>query len=101
VTLDPLLQGDPAAMLGSARTIRFRAEKLAALAAQLQGHVDRTEFEGPAAWRMRAEMLDRRHRADKMAAKLNDLAALMARSAAWLEQAQRDEQIRLQPRFQP
>ena len=90
--------GDPAAMRSEAYALRAQAEALASLAQQLQGRVESLAFEGPAADRFRATMLERYHEALRLAGELQDLSDYVFRAAARVEaqvaELQRQEQIR-------
>ena len=92
--------GDPAAMRSEAYGLRAQAEALASLAQQLQARIEGLTFEGPAADRFRAAMIERYHEALRLAGELQDLADYVFRAAARVEaqiaELQRQEALRRQ-----
>ena len=84
--------GDPAAMRASAARLRLRAETVATVSARLSQHVDGMVYAGPAADRFRAAMTERNLRAQRVVARLTQLADTLTRSAAQVEEAQAEAQ---------
>ncbi len=66
--------GNPEAMHAHANRLRMYGNQLYSLAERLQHRIDAIEFEGPAARRFRAEMVERRRRAQRAHQELHDLA---------------------------
>ena len=92
--------GDPAAMRSEAYALRAQAEALASLAQQLQGRIEGLTFEGPAADRFRAAMVERYQEALRLAGELQDLSDYVFRAAANVEaqiaELRRQEELRRQ-----
>lgn len=75
-----------------ASELLLRAESVAGVLHSLDRQLDSTTFEGPAAMRLREEMLRRRRRGERTARELEDAAYLLKRHAVGI----RDEIAELQ-----
>lgn len=86
--------GDPGGMRAFATTLRAKAEKIADGAQRAARAADSMHFEGPYANRVRSHMHQRAGRGVRLAQELVDLAALVTRSAATVEDEIRAELAR-------
>ncbi len=77
--------GDPVAMRVEAKRLRSRAARLGGLAAEVDSRVRSTEFEGPAANRLRWQMRDQRHGVERIAGDLQQLAVKLEVVATRIE----------------
>lgn len=80
--------GDPAAMRGAASALRLRAEQIHDAAQRIGQAADVAVYSGPAADRLRAATTDRRARLAGAAGRVQEVADLLVRSAAEVEEAQ-------------
>ncbi len=86
----PSVPGDPAAMRNKARALRAEAERISEHVGRVRGEVHGVEFEGPAARRFRGRMSGWEARVKAIVEELESLAALLLRSAAQVEDDQRE-----------
>jgi hypothetical protein len=71
---------DPAATRDVAVRLRADAERLHDRTRHLDQRLDALEFQGPAALRMRAATVERKLRADQIAAELRDISLALSQS---------------------
>jgi hypothetical protein len=91
----PEVPGDPAGMRALASSLRADGALIATIATSLEGRVDTVEFVGPAATRFEGRMGASVRRCVRVAERLIEAAALLERSAAEVEAAQRERERRL------
>jgi hypothetical protein len=86
--------GDPAGMRAAAAQLRWKAERLTALAAQVDQAVVSMTFAGPAADRWRPGVADQSARLRSSALRLDAAADVLNRDAALVEEQERLELLR-------
>ncbi len=74
--------GDPAGMESLASELLLRAESVAGIVVALEREAREIVFEGPAAARLRDEMMNKRRRAERVAIDLQESAHMLRRKAA-------------------
>lgn len=74
--------GDPAGMEALASELQLRAESVVGIVETLERETHAMTFEGPAAVRLREEMITRRRSAERVAADLQETAHMLRRRAA-------------------
>lgn len=85
--------GDPAGMRASSTQLRFRAERMAQLAAQVDAHVLGMSYSGPAANRWRAAINDQSSRLRITASRLEATADGLLQDATLVEETQTLERL--------
>lgn len=95
ISLPPVV-GDPAGMRALAAGLRGDAGSTAIVASQLAARIDATEFVGPAAVRIRAQVESSSRRCGRLAERLLALASLLERSASQVEAEQRQRERTLE-----
>ncbi len=85
--------GDPAGMRAGAAQLRFRAERMAQLAAQVDAHVMGMTYSGPAASRWRAAVDDQSARLRAAAGRLEGTADALLQDATLVEETQTLERL--------
>lgn len=78
-------QEDPMLMRSGAEQLRIRADRLRAYASEVATHIDSMTFAGPAADRFRTQTTERLIRLRAAAARLDEGASALVRSAAQIE----------------